>query len=338
MRIAVGLTAAALIAAAAAYAISPRHAPPLRNTQIPIEQMQLNTIARSNIGFVMGGELGHILLSSDEGNHWRDAKLSRSRDALIDQISFANGQLGIAVGHEGWILRTHDGGINWQEEAFDKKNGEPLMSVARVAQGKWIAVGAFGRMLRSDDNGKTWTPFEVAGVGDHHLNRIVGAVDQQHWIIVGERGLILLSDDAGQTWTKVPPFYQGSFYGAISLGSNNWLVYGMLGNVYRSTDGGRQWEKIDLPVAASVFGGTRTRQGTILLVAQGGVVLESTDDGRQFKLLRQGARATLTDIIHRPGGWLITSDTGLKSYNEAMQDMPAPNTLAAAQTNSGVAQ
>jgi photosystem II stability/assembly factor-like uncharacterized protein len=328
MRLAVGITVAAMIAAAAAYAISPRHTPPLQDTRIPLERMQIDTLARSAAGIVAGGELGHILVSHDEGRHWASAQLSTDRYALVNQIVFATDRLGIAVGHEGWILRTEDGGNSWREVAFDASgNDGPLMSAARVAPGRWIAVGAFGLMMRSDDDGRTWQRFSVDGVGDHHLNRIVGAPDGQHWLIVGERGLVMLSDDAGASWHIQPPFYNGSFYGAVAQpggvdgadGATSWLVYGMRGNVFRSMDGGQSWTRAAVPVPASMFGDARTRSGELLLAGQGGIVLGSTDGGQHFSVLRHGTRLTFTDLLSDPGGWLIASDGGLRLYTPDLQ-------------------
>lgn len=336
MRIAVGLTAAALIAAAAAYAISYRNTAPLQATRVPVEHMQINTLAQSAAGLVAGGELGHLLISTDGGNRWSDARVNVQRQALINQIVFSTNKVGIAVGHEGWILRTEDGGESWQEVAFDTKKGEPLMSVACVGAGKWIAVGAFGRALRSDDDGKTWQRFAIAGISDHHLNRIVGAADHQHWIITGEQGLVLMSSDSGTNWNIVPPFYDGSFYGAVSLGGANWLVYGMRGNVFRSTDDGSHWEKSVLPAPISTFGDARTAQGDLLLVGQNGTILDSTDNGAHFTAVKQGTRVTLIDIMHRAQGWLVASDNGLRAYTDNLQESPAPT--GTAQLNSGAFQ
>lgn len=334
MRLAAGVTVAAMIAAAAAYAISPRTTPPLQPTHIPLAHMQLNTLARSTAGVVAGGELGHIFVSADQGAHWQPAALSADRNALINQIVFADGKLGIAVGHEGWILRTEDGGLHWREVAFRSKGGDPLMSVAHVGAKRWIAVGAFGQAMQSNDDGNSWQRFEIAGVGDHHLNRIVGTADERHWIIVGERGLVLLSDDAGEHWCSVAPFYNGSFYGAVPLKDSGWLVYGMRGNAFRSTDGGSTWIRADVPTPASMFADTRTADGALLLAGQGGIVLESHDDGQHFTLIRNGVRVTFMDLRRVPDGWLIASDGGLRRYPADLHVAAVPARTASASSTS----
>lgn len=313
MRILVGLTVTALTAAAAAYAFSPRGTPPLQPTRVAVERLHINTLARSPAGIVAGGEAGHLLYSADQGKHWRDAGVASQRHALVTQIVFA-GNTGIAVGHEGWVLRSEDGGATWREAAFDTDGGEPLMSVARLPAGQWLAVGAFGRVMRSDDDGRHWRRDTLPGVDDRHLNRIVAAPDGRHWVIVGERGLVLRSDDGGARWQALQPFYDGSFYGATAVGDAGWLVYGMRGHAYRGVPdagGTLQWARVELPATASLFGSAKLPDGGLLLAGQGGLVYASTDDGRHFAVARHGTRATFTDLLRTPDGWLLASDIGL---------------------------
>jgi len=309
------------MALGAAQAFAPRDNPPLAATRLAVDRLHLNTLAASRAGLVGGGELGTVLFSSNQGKDWQRARIPSSRQAPINQISFApDGLQGMAVGHEGWILRTVDGGLSWQEMAFDEKNGEPLMSVARLPSGSWIAVGAFGRALRSDAQGAHWTPLALpaANVEDKHLNRIVGSSDGQRWLIVGERGLVLRSLDAGQSWSAVEPFYNGSLYNAIALPGGEWLAYGMRGNIFRSDGDDGPWQRAEMPAQASFFGHAVTADGRLILVGQGSLVATSTDGGRHFSLGRAQGRASLTDLLLLPGGqgWLA-SDAGLQAFSSA---------------------
>lgn len=342
MRTPVGVAVAAVVMAAAAYAFSPRAVRPTTDTARPIDRMHVNSIAATRAGHVAGGEFGQLMLTADQGRHWRAAALSAQRQALITQVAFAAGPganasgnpTGIAVGHEGWILRSEDGGQRWREQAFDQENGEPLMGVASLAPGRWVAVGAFGRALASHDDGRTWRRLSIAGVEDRHLNRIAGSADGRHWLIVGERGLVLRSADGGASWETTPPFYKGSFYGAARLGQSTWVVYGMRGNVFRSDDDGRSWAQASVPAPVSTFAHALAPDGRLLLAGQGGTVLESSDDGRSFRVALSGGRATLTDIALLPGGrWMLASDMGMRSHPPAAADAaPAAAALVAQST------
>ena len=318
MHMLVGLAMAAIVAAAAIFSFSPRPTPPLAPWHLPVERMQLNTLARFGQGLVAGGELGHILLSADGGKTWTDAAVTPRRYALINQIVFADERTGMAVGHEGSILRTEDGGKSWREVAFDEQNGVPLMSIAKLPSGQWLAVGAFGRAQRSSDDGKTWEKFKLEGNEDLHLNRLVKGKDAKDWLLVGEHGLVRRSGDGGATWTAVPAFYNGSFYNAAQLDGGTWLVHGMRGNVYRSSDAAAHWTKSEMPAPISTFASARSADGRRLLVGQSSMVLASTDDGATFRIQRRGGLTTLMDIAVMPdGSWLLPSDFGLQRLDPA---------------------
>lgn len=318
----------ALVAAAAAYSFSPRATPPLAPSRLAVDSMHFNVLTTSAAGLVAAGELGHLLVSKDQGQTWESAKTSHNRLALINQVAFdPEGKVGVAVGHEGWILKTDDGGLNWQEVAFSEERGEPLMSVARLPSGDWVAVGAFGRALRLDAALSQVTPIDLPeSVRDHHLNRIVGSADGQRWQVVGERGLVMLTDAQWQDWQVIEPFYNGSFYGGGQLADGSWLIYGMRGNVYVSPDGAH-WTRSQLPAPASFFDHAQLADGRVILVGQGGLTLYSADSGRTFAFNRLKTRSTLTDVQLLPDGKaLVASDKGLLTLDVAPAAQPTAPT------------
>ncbi len=316
MKVILGLGMAAIVALSAAYAFSPRHTPALAATRVPVDRMHFNTLARAGSNLVAGGELGHILWSADEGKTWQSANVEPRRYALITEIVFEGDKLGMAVGHEGQILRSEDGGKNWKELAFDEKNGEPLMSIARLPSGAWLAVGAFGRALTSSDDGRSWVKAELTGAEDKHLNRIVKARDGSRWLMLGERGLVLTSTDAGQSWRVVPPFYNGSLYGAVELPGGGWVAYGMRGNAFHADADVQTWVKSRIPAPISMLGHAIAADGSLLLTGQGGIVLRSTDRGASFTIVRGGDRAALTDIaVLTDGSWVLASDGGMRLHD-----------------------
>lgn len=328
MRTPVGLAVAVMMAIGAVQAFAPRQTPPLAATRLAVDHMHLNTLVTSKAGLIAGGELGHLLFSTNWGQEWQSASLPNNRQALINQVFFAaDGLKGMAVGHEGWILRTNDGGLSWTEVAFEEQNGEPLMSIAQLPSGAWITVGAFGRALRSDDDGNTWVRLALPeSVDDKHMNRIVGSADGQQWLIVGERGLVLTSADAGSTWVEVAEFYNGSLYNAIALPKGTWLTYGMRGNIFYSDGINGPWSRSDFPAPVSFYDHAVTADGKVILVGQGSIVATSIDDGRHFQLARVEGGASLTGLaINADGkGWL-TSNMGIKPYPSPAPSSGAPS-------------
>lgn len=322
MNTAVGIGAAALVAAASVFAFSPRHPPALAPTGLGIQTTHFNDLALAGDRLLAAGALGEILYTEDQGQHWHAAQVDQPRQALLVSMAFApDKKTGFAVGHEDWILRTQDGGKSWQEVLFQEKNGEPLMSVARLPSGDWVAVGAFGKALVSRDGGKAWEPLALpAEVEDKHLNRIVGSNDGRNWLIVGERGLVMRSSDGGVSWQVDAPFYNGSFYNAMALDGGGWLIYGMRGNIFLRSGPDAAWTRSQVPAPVSFFGHARQPDGAIVLVGQGSMLGISRDGGKSFTLQRAQGRATLTDVVltGQDQGW-IASDAGLHPYQMAVK-------------------
>ena len=188
-------------------------------------------------------------------------------------------------------------------------------------------MGAFGRALRSSDDGKTWNRVELSGAGDKHMNRIVASRDGKRWVIVGERGLMLSSTDGGQSWSVVPPFYNGSLYGAVQLPDGHWVAYGMRGNAFRADANLQHWAKAEVPAPISLFNHALAPDGALLLTGQGGMVLRSTDGGATFTRARGGGRAAITELAFaKDGSWLLASDAGMLHFDpkQAAQANPAP--------------
>lgn len=311
MRVTLGIAVSLIVAVAGLFAFSHRDTPSLGARHVPVENMNLTSITQTAAGLVTAGELGHILVSDDQGNSWQRAKLSQQRHALITRLHFKDEHNGLAIGHEGWILKTTDGGLNWQEVAFSP-GGEPLLSVNRLPSGIWLAIGAFGQALMSSDDGQSWSEMPPPNGTDWHLNALLPSEDHRTWLIVGEAGTMFRSADGGENWDNIPEFYNGSFYGGFNLEGDIWLVYGMRGNIFRSDDDGQSWQSIGGDLPASLFTHRELDNGDILLGGQGGVLMLSEDRGRTFKFLHKSGRMSLTGIARlNSGELLMSSDSGL---------------------------
>jgi photosystem II stability/assembly factor-like uncharacterized protein len=311
MRAMLGISVSLLVAAAGVFSFSDRETSPLGPHRIPVDNMNLTSIERTDSGIVAAGELGHILVSSDNGKSWTRAELSHHRHALITRTRFRDGLNGLAIGHEGWILRTEDGGNSWQETHFEPGT-EPLLGLGMLADRQWMAVGAFGLTLVSNDDGISWSEPSRPLDTDWHLNALIPSRDGTTWLLAGESGTLFRSTDSGNSWESIPEFYNGSLYGGINIDDETWVVYGMRGNIFRSDDNGLNWEQVANPIPASVFSHTQLADGRLILAGQGGLLLLSDDGGRHFRPVFRGGRMSLTDIEQLDSGkLLISSDSGM---------------------------
>jgi photosystem II stability/assembly factor-like uncharacterized protein len=277
--------------------------------------------------WVAVGERGHVLLSDDHGQTWRQAESVPTR-ALLTGVCFGNAREGVAVGHDEVILVTHDAGLTWTLAHFAPESQQPLLDVTCSADGRVIAVGAYGAYFSSHDGGTNWSERKFtalagkAAVGhgpaadavgpepaakaatreppnddvgrDFHLNKIAAASTTTLYI-AAEGGHLYRTGDGGETWRELPSPYDGSFFGVKPLGDDIVLAYGLRGNLFRSEDAGATWRKVETGTHAMLNDAASVgRGGTIAVVGLSGVVLVSRDGGRSFGLMHQEDRKGLS--------------------------------------------
>jgi photosystem II stability/assembly factor-like uncharacterized protein len=289
----------------------------------------LQGVAKAGNRLVAVGQRGHIVVSDDGGQTWKQAPVPVSSD--LTAVFFADAQNGWAVGHDGVVLHSSDGGGSWQLQlsghqandlllsAMDAKaKAEPASASAKSLlseaqrykdQGAdkpfldvWFAdaangyvVGAYNLIFRTNDGGKTWEPWFDRTDNPKFFNLYAIRPAGNELYIAGEGGLVLKLDAAAKRFKTLKVPYNGSFFGIAEAGQAV-VAYGLRGNVYRSGDGGTSWDKADAGLAASVVGATRTSDGALLLADAGGR-LASTTDGAQFRKIALKQPVAVTGLV-----------------------------------------
>jgi photosystem II stability/assembly factor-like uncharacterized protein len=311
-------------------------------------------VTRTEAGFFVVGERGHILNSSD-GKTWKQENVPTR--STLTAIAAADGQLW-AAGHDGVIVHSADGGQTWsaqrrdpfqlapQEDPadHDPQQGSPILDILFTDANTGIAIGANSLMLTTTDGGVTWkskqalpktaapTTAPVANAAgvfsqdqltlgaetDPHFNAIAhtgsGAL-----VIVGERGTFVRSRDAGATWQKASFPYAGSMFGVLSWEGDHILAFGLRGNIYESTDLGDNWHKVDSGITSSLIGGQALANGGAILVGSNGVVLIRKDAASPFVLSNYQNAAGETPVLANVfdagnGQFLLIGDKGVDLY------------------------
>ena len=264
-------------------------------------QALLLDLATAGPRLVAVGERGHILLSDDQGETWRQAAVPTR--ATLTGVHFADARHGWAVGHLGTILRTVDGGGTWQRVAAGLDRESVLLDVLFLNANEGFAVGAYGLYLRTSDAGLTWTRAEVQPE-QYHFNQIARTADGVLFL-VGEASTLLRSRDGGRSWESVPPPYDGSLFGLVPLADGQLLVHGLRGHVFRSTNGGAGWLPVETPVPTLLMQGVRLRNGLVVLAGQSGNFLVSRDQGQSFTLWHPGGAAGTAALLETAAGALL---------------------------------
>jgi photosystem II stability/assembly factor-like uncharacterized protein len=305
----------------------------------------LQKVVRAGDRLVAVGPRGHILVSTDAGQTWKQAAVPVSSD--LTSVFFVSDKAGWAVGHDGVILATSDGGDSWVKQLDGRAANELLLKQikARVAaepnskelaallteaeryaeQGPdkpfldvWFenastgyAVGAYNLLFVTTDGGKSWQPWFDRTDNPKFFNLYAIRPSAGGLYIAGEGGLVLKLDAAAQRFRAVPVDYRGSLFGLVDAGDAV-LVYGLRGNAFRSDDGGKHWSKVDSTLAATIVAGTRTAKGTLLLADQGGRIAASTDGGKSFARLQLAKTLPVTSLTEAGADQLaITGPMGV---------------------------
>ena len=254
------------------------------------------------------GERGHILLSTDDGNNWRQVAAPTRR--TLTGVFLIDDQIVWAVGHQSVILKSGDGGETWAKANAENDPETAYLDILFLDAKTGFIVGSYGKFLSTSDGGKTWT--EAKQDDDPHLSHIIPALDGGLWL-TGEFGTVRRSGDRDKRWVWLSTPYEGTFFGAVPFAKRGALVFGLRGNIFRGGDGG-EWLKIESPTKALLHAGLALADGRLVLASSAGQLLVSDDEGHSFRLAvwPGAASATATSLWQASdGGLLLASDKGM---------------------------
>ena len=284
------------------------------------------------------GERGRILVSSDQGVSWRQAKVPVS--VLLTAVDAASDDIAWAVGHDGIVLTSTNRGDDWSvaldgsqinqiivdyyqrllsraeanpestedqldelrfraedaQLALDDKLLRTLLDVAFIDAEHGYVLGAYGLLLQTQDGGQSWQPLieELGNLDGFHLNAIT--FNDTGVLIAGEAGVLFRRFHGEDAWEALDSPYEGSFFGAQSLGANRLLVFGLRGHAFISEDQGDSWEPLQLPLNRTLMGAAQLDNGTLVLVGSFGAVLVRPP-GQPFQVQRLAIPAPSMSVI-----------------------------------------
>ena len=250
--------------------------------------------------FVIVGESGLILRSTDNGSSWSNAT-SRTGDRLYGVISGNN--TFVAVGTSTKVSRSIDNGTNWDNATHAGSNFN--LGDVDFGNNTFVAVGAAGSIERSTNNGINWNAV-VSGTGETLKGVTFG---NNTFIAVGESGNILRSTDNGLSWDNATSPTAENLEG-VTFGNNTFIAAGQDGNIVRSIDNGSSWDN-----ATCTGGCTHTiwdigfGNNTFVGVTHNGKALRSTDNGSNFNVVNVTGGA-LTDVSFGNNIFVIVGLTG----------------------------
>lgn len=227
----------------------------------------LQSVARAGARLVAVGQRGHIVISDDGGDTWKQSASPVSSD--FNAVYFADAREGWAVGHDGVIVHSGDRGETWQVQLSRRKGPDKaFLDVWFADTRNGYAVGVDNLLFHTADGGKTWESWSdrTDNPKSFNLHAIRPAAGTLY--IVGEAGLVLRLDPAKQRFIAVPVPYNGSFFGVADAGGRV-IAFGLRGNVWASDDG-RTWSRLDAGLTSAVVAAARLPDGRLALADTGG--------------------------------------------------------------------
>jgi len=324
---------------------------------LELDRQPIIALDRAGKRLIGVGLRGVIVLSEDDGNTWRQAKVPVRSDLVA--LSFPTTHKGWAVGHDGVILHTVDGGETWakqldgatsaasltgyyqtrieagetelqpflDEVILNTRDGPvlPFLSVYFENEKVGYAVGSFGMLLTTTDGGKNWQPAleRIDNPGYLNLNGIRRSGDGLY--IAGERGTVWRLDRSTSRFVAESTEYAGSFFGVV--GTDDFLVaYGLSGTAFRSADQGRTWEELDSKLHNSVTAATLIPgSGRVVLVAEDGKIAVSQDSARNFELLKPPRPMLFAAVVPTADHQVVLAGLqGLSRFDVRAHNGPTP--------------
>ncbi|CAG8864499.1 WD40/YVTN/BNR-like repeat-containing protein [Pseudomonas fluorescens] len=316
---------------------------PAREVSQPASTFLLG-VTKAGGRLVAVGESGRIVLSDDQGENWRQAKVPTS--VLLTAVAFADTKVGWAIGHSGVVIRTEDGGETWSRQLdgvqvarliYDAVSGstmqrsgidtgisasqaerliedgpdKPFLALRVEDTQKATIVGAFGYALHTVDGGKHWISLDTQlknPIGLHYYGIEKTA---EGLLFVGEQGIVQRQITGSEFLVETPS--EGTLFGVLSLGNQVLIAYGLRGKVVRSQDDGKTWSKLDSGVEASIQAGVVLPDGALLLVAENGQMISSHDRGSTFNLLPTRSPPTADVLSVSANSLLVVGPLGAQT-------------------------
>ena len=190
-------------------------------------------------GFIVTTE-GEVGWTYDRGGTWTFSRVAHEIDP--QDVSFANGRIGVVCGRAGLIYHSADGGQTWTDVSLDDTTVS-FISAQMLTPKIGLVVGMStekeslykGMAFRTTDGGATWSQVDVAGMGFAEL-----FYEPSVGVYFPAFGLLNHSIDRGKTWQTDKSTESGqartvSFHGDVGV------LAGPGGICATSNDGGLTW-------------------------------------------------------------------------------------------------
>ena len=238
---------------------------------------------------LIGGDIGTIIVSQDNGVSWQ-LKSESAANNILQRVSFPDQSVGFAVGGSitsgnsyGDILRTTDGGAVWSKLSLNPGYRTYSVFFLNENVGYVGAVGPSG-VYKTTNGGDDWNQLNTGtGVATSNIYDIK-FYDENLGFALYSSGQVARTTDGGASWASVSAGW-GSAAGYEIFIVNSSVIYlcGGGNRVSKSTNGGASFNQITTL-------GTTTLYSMHFFDADNGFI--SGSSGKLFKTTNGGSSFT----------------------------------------------
>ena len=215
---------------------------------------------KSGSNFMLVGNYGEIIRSTNGGANWNSLVYRRSMANMVDITGFSNGRvlaLGYGIGSPDNIMYSANGGNTWNTFNYTVYNNFSDLQMLNANTG--YISGRYGIFLKTTNGGETWdtsksnnpvlVPYFNNGV--HFINENTG------WIVGGTAGIggntkIWKTTNGGTNWAEQVSAYSGPVGVKIEMynASTGYMTHSI--GLQKTTNGGDNWSLTTAPATGSV--------------------------------------------------------------------------------------
>jgi photosystem II stability/assembly factor-like uncharacterized protein len=253
-----------------------------------------DAIVLSPTKFILAGNGGSVLISTDAGINWEQHNIDPlNRD--IYSTTFVGENIGYVAGTGGLIFKTTDGGTTWTEQISGVTN--TLWDVDFINTDTGFVVGAAGTVLYTTNGGANWS---ASNYGTTTLYKIHFITNDLGYMGSASTttGRLIKTTDGGVTWVDITasvPGLAGTVRGIHFNDSNTGWISNSQGRIFKTTDGGITWSQVyDIgSTTTTIYEVKFIDAFNGYAITTAGRVLKTTDGGTNWTLTQTGATKNL---------------------------------------------
>ena len=299
-------------------------------------------IARAGSRLIAVGEHGIVLLSEDDGQHWRQVPVPVS--VTLTGVSFATNSNVWAVGHSGVVLNSENGGETWTRRLDGIQVAQIAVETARAEGGtgemakrrlqtaqqlemdgpdkpffgihfddpqRGFIVGAYGLILYTTNGGKTWITWMDHVDNPKRLSiYAIRKINGIHYL-AGEQGLFCRTQRDSTEFNCLSTPFEGSYFAMAAGPRDEVIVAGLLGNAFATADKGDHWQKLNFGNGSSLAAIALIRDKRVVFGSQRGELFGGSEVA-DLKPLAIVAKPVTSMIETSNGSVVIVGPLGIQ--------------------------